>query len=300
MEIHQLEYILAVEKYKSFSLAADEICLSQSTLSHSVRKLEEELGVKIFERTTRSVQPTPAGAQFLIFAKRILGEIKRARQVMLEYNNLERGNIVIGTIPNIGYLGLTGLIASFQKAYPGIHLEIRDGNSDELIKWLQTAEIDAALLTHIYNEQVERAIDFYPLMSDEVVLITHHAHPLAKKKKMDLSEASKEKFLSIKPRYGMRSLCEQACYEAGFEPNILYESSQVETICGLVAEGLGVALLTSRVVKFMRRSGIAVIRLDKKIKRTTAIAIPRAPDLDSIVVAFRDFTLQWIKTKNMT
>ncbi|ALS24985.1 MULTISPECIES: LysR family transcriptional regulator [Paenibacillus] len=295
MEIHQLEYILAVEKYKSFSLAADEVCLSQSALSHSIRKLEEELGVRIFERTTRSVQPTPAGAHFLIYAKRILGEIKRARQVMLEYNNLERGHMVIGAIPNISYLGLTALIASFQKAYPGIHIEIRDGNSDELIKWLQVSEIDAALLTHLHNENYEKTIDFYPLMSDQVVLITHAAHPLAHKKIIDLAEASKEKFLSIKPGYGMRSLCEQACQEAGFVPNIMYESSQVETICGLVAEGLGVALLTSRVVKFIRRPGIAIVRLKKEIKRTTALAIPRGPDIPTVHAAFRDFTMQWIK-----
>ncbi len=296
MEIHQLEYIVAVEKFKSFSLAAEEICLSQSTLSHQIKKLEEELGVQIFERTTRSIQPTPAGAQFLIFAKKILGEIKRARQIMVEFNNLEKGKLVIGTLPNIGYIGLTSLIATFHKNYPGIQLELRDANSDQLVKWLQTSDIDAALLTHTFNQDHYKLINFYPLFEDEFVLIVSKTHPLANRKKINLAEASEEKFLSTKASQGVRNLVVRACRDAGFEPDIIFESDNLETICGLVAEGLGVALLSTRVVQYLPRPNLAILRLSKKIKRTTALAIPCETLTPSVVTVFRDFTFQWIQT----
>ncbi|BCJ85684.1 LysR family transcriptional regulator [Effusibacillus dendaii] len=297
MELHQLQYVLSVEKFKSFSQAADEINMSQSTLSQQIKKLEDELGTKIFERTTRSVLLTPAGLEFIVYAKRILGEVERARLAMLEYNSLKRGSIVIGTIPIIGYLGLTSLIASFQKMYPGIQIQFREAGSDVLIKLLLSSEIDVAVLTYPHSQNYESAIDFYPLFDDEVVLITNVSHPLAKRKQIDLAEASKENFIFIKSSYGMRQICLQACREAGFEPNITYESSHVETICGLVEDGLGVALLTSRVVEYVSRPYLARIRLKKSNKRTTAIAIHRDPHPSITVVAFRDFTLKWIREK---
>ena len=295
LEIHQLEYVVAVEKYRSFSLAAEEICVAQSTLSHQIKKLEEELGVKIFERTTRSIQPTPAGAQFLSIVKQILGELRRARQLMEEFNNLERGYLVIGTLPNIGYLGLTSLIASFAKRYPGIQLELRDGNSDQLMKWLQDSDIDAALLTHTFDENQHKSIQFYPLIHDEFVLIVSKNHPLAGREIIHLGEAAEEKFLATKASQGVRNIFVQACRNAGFEPNIIFESDNLETICGLVAEGLGVALLSTKVVHYLPRPNLSILRLHTKIGRTTALAIPSEPFSPAVVNLFRDFTLRWIQ-----
>lgn len=289
MEIHQLEYVLAVEKFRHFSRAAEEICISQSTLSQQIRKLEEELGIPLFERTTRNVHPTSAGKEFIVYAKRIMGEIERARQAMLEHNSLGRGKLVIGAIPIIGYLGITSAIAKFQKTYPGIELEIKEAGSDLLSKWLHETEIDVAFLT--YRGQAG-GIDFSPLMEDEIVLITDHSHPLAQRKRIHLREAYGEKFLAIKSSSAMRSICEQACLAVGFQPTIIFESSQVETIIGMVEEGVGVALMTLRVAQYIPHTRISIIRLHQTLTRTTAIATPRQPHLPAATNAFRKFVLQ--------
>lgn len=214
---------------------------------------------------------------------------------MLEYNALERGSIIIGTIPIIGYLGLTALIASFQRTYPGIQIQFREAGSDDLIKMLLASEVDVALVTHPHTLTYKDTVDFYPLFDDEVVLITNYSHSLAAMKQIDLAEASEENFVSMKSNSGMRKLSEKACREAGFEPTITYESSQIETICGLVENGLGVALLTSRLVESAPRPNLTSIRLKQNVKRTTAIAVHRHSHLSSAVAAFRDFTLKWIR-----
>ncbi len=113
MEIHQLEYFLAVEKYRNFSTASLEICVSQSTLSQQIKKLEDELGVKLFIRYSRSVRLTPAGEDFLVHAQRIVSEIQQSRETIQKYISFDKGSIKIGVFPNMACLGLNKIITSF-------------------------------------------------------------------------------------------------------------------------------------------------------------------------------------------
>ncbi|EMT54803.1 transcriptional regulator [Brevibacillus borstelensis AK1] len=295
MELHQFEYVLAVEKHRHFSRAAEAISISQSALSQQIRKLEEELGIVLFERTTRSIQPTPAGLEFVQYAKRIIGEVERVKQAMQAHRTLERGKVTIGAVPILGYLGLTPAIAGFRKSYPGIDLEIREATSDHLLQWLHAGDIDLALTTFSLHHDTDEHIHFLPLLEDQLVLVTSHYHPLAQRKKIDLSEAAGEPFLAIKASHFMRNICEHACEEAGFTPTIIVESSQVETICGLVEEGMGVALFTHRVAKCFPRSRIAVVRLKKPFTKITGIALSRNHLLTPAANAFCRFLQEWQK-----
>jgi len=124
MEIHQLEYIVAVETYRSFTKAAESKNVSQPSLSHQIKKLEDELGVNLFIRTTRSVQLTPAGAEFVSHAKRILSEIYKARQNILEFSSYERGHLTVGIMPAISYYNLTPMLTAFKRDFPGVKLNL--------------------------------------------------------------------------------------------------------------------------------------------------------------------------------
>lgn len=296
MELHQLEYVLAVVKYHHFSRAADAICISQSTLSQQVAKLEEELGVRLFERSTRAVSLTPAGKEFVSYATNVIMEITRAKRAMQNYVAVERGEVIIGAIPIIGMLGLTSVIASFQKAYPHLHLDIKEDASDRLWESLQGLEIDVALMTP--PQGYEHMADFYfhPLLNDELVLIVNQGHPLSVRRIIDLSEVRHEKFIFMKENYGMRRISLDACHGAGFEPAVVYESSQVETIASLVAEGLGVSLLTSRVAKSLKRLSIATVRLHNAPTRITSLVIPKRSHNSPAVTAFCKYTLDYFTT----
>lgn len=289
MELHQLEYILAVAKYQHFSHAAAEVCISQSTLSHQIGKLEEELGVRLFERTTRNVSLTPAGKEFIACAANVLTEIAQAKRAMQEFIAVERGQLVIGAIPIIGFLGLTSVIASFQRAYPNLHLEIREDASDQLLESLQTSEIDVALMTPPSNYEQYDDIHFYPLIEDDLVLIVNQGNPLSKKRMIDLAELKNEKHICMKATYGMLRVNLEACHDAGFKPNIVYQSSQVETISALVAEGLGVSLLTSRVAKSLKKPSIKIVKIHNAPKRITALAVSQNNNLSPAIKAFCKF-----------
>ena len=118
MEMHQLEYVLAVAKYNNFTRAAEEIRTSQSSLSQQIGKLENELGISLFMRTTRSVQLTPAGAEFVTHAKRIMAEVAKARLCINEYVSIEKGNLTLGVIAVVGHSNIPKLIVSFQNNFP--------------------------------------------------------------------------------------------------------------------------------------------------------------------------------------
>jgi LysR family hydrogen peroxide-inducible transcriptional activator len=298
MEIHQLEYVLALAKYHHFSHAADEICVAQSTLSQQVGKLEEELGVLLFQRTTRTVNLTPAGREFITYAMKIMAEIHQAKQAMQDHITVERGEISIGAIPIIGILGLTSLIASFQKSYPNLHVELLEDASGRLIELLQASEIDVAFLTPPSHCEQYENLAFYPVIQDELVLVVNQGHSLAKKKIMDLGEAKSEKYICMKPNYGMLRISLEACHNAGFEPNVVYQSSQVETIMALVAEGLGVALLTTQVAKSLKKPSISIIKIYNAPKRITALAIPQRNHLNPAVNAFYAFTMQFCRARS--
>ena len=291
MEIHQLEYVLAVVKYHHFSHAADAICIAQSTLSHQINKLECELGVRLFDRTTRKVSLTSAGKEFITHAAKIIAEIKLANQNMQQHVVLERGEIKIGAIPILGLLGLTTIIASFQKKHPAVHLEIVEDASDRLLETLLSSEINVAFLTPPQNYEQYEDIQFYPLISDNLVVIVNRDHPIAKKKSIDLTELKDENYICMKLNYGMRRISINACHTAGFEPNIVYETSQVETISSLVGEGMGIALLTSRVAMSVKKPTISIVNLRNAPKRITSLAVPQRDHLSPVVTAFRRFAL---------
>ena len=293
MEMHQLAYIVAVAKHQSFTRAADEICLSQSSLSQQISKLEEELGVRLFDRTTRSVALTVAGREFVDFAKRILADVERSRQCMEKYVALERGRIVIGLLPVSGHLGFVRLIAAFRQAYPYIRLELRESGSQDLQERLQNAEIDIAFLSHIDNHF--DGLDVIPLFEEELALITAAHHPLAARESVDIQEAASEEFISLDYSKATHNLFLEACRRAGFRPAINCTTSQLDNLFALAALGLGIAVnVRSIALAAKNRHDIAVIPLQNVEPLKVALAMPTLTASSPVIAAFRTFALDWI------
>ncbi|MBP2625748.1 MAG: transcriptional regulator, LysR family [Firmicutes bacterium] len=293
MELHQLQYVVVVAKHQNFTRAAEEICLSQPSLSQQITKLEEELGVKLFERNTRNVLLTSAGQTFLEHATRILSEIEQIHRSMQEHTGLLKGKFIIGITPVIGKLKLSALITSFQRTHTGLDIHIVEGGSCVLFEQLCLSKIDVAILTPPINQDVN-LVDFYPLIDDELVLVTHSSHPLAVKGIIDLSEVSAEKFIFPNNTTGAYSITMQACHNAGFEPKIACECSQVETAMDLIKDRVGIALYSSRVAYSNTNPDISIVRLINPPRKPTVLAIRKRPHQLPAITAFRDFSLKHI------
>jgi len=177
-----------------------------------------------------------------------------------------------------------------KKKYPGIQIKLYEENSDDLLKKMHYNELDAAFITYPYISKTE--IDFYPLIYDELVLIVNSSHPLANREVVKVSELSEEKFLMVASTTGLRRSLVQLCRDAGFEPNIIFESSHVETITGLVNEGIGVTLFARRIAEGLASKKNRIIKLDTSLKRVTGLAVSRSSNLLA-TRTFRDFVLNY-------
>jgi len=288
MEIHQLEYVVAVDQYQHFSLAAEQINVSQPTLSHQIKKLEAELGVQLFIRTTRSIQVTEAGKEFITYAKRILSDIEQAKQAMMEHANLKFGHVRIGAIPNMTYLGITALIVQFKANYPGINLSLYEDNSESLLKKMNNHEIDVAFI-NTPNTPPDVA-EYYPLIQDHFVLFVSQNHRLSDKKIVSLTELSQEQFIIFKMGTNLQNRFVKLCKEAGFKPDIIFESSHIETMKGFVEEGIGILFASKRAALSMVSNKTVIIQLTPTMERVTGLAIGENSNLLS-TKAFRDYIL---------
>lgn len=294
MNIEQLKYMMAIVKHQHLTNASYDISISQSSLSKYLTKLEKELGdVQLFDRTTRSVRLTAAGEEFSKYANRMITEYENMMSAMKTFSSVERVGLSVGTIPVYSGRGLISLITSFQKKYPKIQLEIKEKLTNELIDLLKKSELDLAFIALPTKTNSFHSLTTYPMIEDELVLITDKLHPFAKQSIINLSEAANQNFILMNRASTLSQISIDACKEAGFMPKITHERNQFDIIVGLVAEGLGISLITSREAKFFVHSNIALIRLEKTITHTTALAISNQSNHSHAMKAFVKHSLEW-------
>lgn len=260
MTIEQLQYFMAIVKYKNFSTAAEECYISQSSLSKQIKALEQELGgVELFDRNTKKLDITYAGKEFYISAEKILMEYHKMMNTMKKYTEGHTEVLNIGTIPVMNHYGLTDIFFQFQEYYSNIRLHIVEANSVPIIEEFTKGKIDIAFLRDNYLPVGDYTI--YPLVDDELVLVTNYSHELAKYDEIDLKEAENEKFLFLGNNTGMYESCRKACVKAGFVPREQVLDVRSSTIKNLVANGQGVSLMMYQSIKYMNDSRIKIIRL---------------------------------------
>ena len=262
MTIRQLEVFLAVARAQSFSRAAERIHLSQPTLSEHTRDLENELGVPLFVRRSRSVALTEAGRVFEDYATRVVSTLAAGRQALAELDGLQRGSLVIGASTTPGTYVLPALIARFRKHYPGITIGLRIANSRLVEERLRDGEVDVAVIGGHMLGRSERCVAAGII--DELQLIVPPDHPVTKRT-MSRSALARERLLIREEGSATRQVTERALRQAGvaFEPAM--ELDHTETMKRTVMAGLGVAFVSHFAVADDIRDGrlrtIAIERL---------------------------------------
>lgn len=290
MNIEHLASVLSVAKHQHFTEAAYEVSTSQSAISKHIKTVEDSLGIQLFKRSSHKVELTPAGEDFVNHARRVLAEFEDLKTAMRGHKAMENGILNLGCIAVVGRLGLTSAIADFQRHYPGININFEERNTAELIEMLQRSQVDVAILSPPLDKEYEKIIDTFPLIEDELMMVVDELHPLAKKRSINLNEASQESYILLNSTT-VYTIALQACQEAGFVPNIIYKSSHVDTIIGLVSERLGISLLPSKQITNI--PNIVQIPLDPPVKHTTSLAVAKNIKCGKIEKAFIDYCLKW-------
>lgn len=281
MTIEQLQYFMAIIKYKNFSTAAEECYISQSSLSKQIKALEKELGgVALFDRNTKKLDITYAGKEFYVSANKILMEYYKMINTMKKYTEGHTEVLNIGTIPVMNHYGLTDIFFQFQEYYSNIRLHIIEANSVPIIEAFTKGKVDIAFLRDNYLPLGDYKI--YPLIDDELVLVTNHFHWLEKFDEIDLKEAENEKFLFLGNNTGMHESCRRACIKAGFMPREQTLDVRSSTIKNLVANGQGVSLMMYQSIRYMNDPRIKIIRLKDPVVINLSLIIRNSAVTDAV------------------
>lgn len=269
MNLDMIWEFIAIEKYGSFSHAADELYLSQSSLSKHMKALEHELGVTLFDRSTTKVWITPAGKQFLSFAKQVELHYKEMQENLSQFDSTISSQIRLGSIPIMSVFDISSSFVQFQTAYPSFHIELCVREQKKLRNLLHDGEIDCALI-RIDSIHPER-YDTVPIMLDRMVLLCPNNHPYASNECMSIRCMEEQSIVSLDPQSEVYHVLMRECKKHQFTPEISFYTSSHLHLLKMVAHGLGIALLPEKLVEFPDEYGITVIPLEEEIITTVGL-----------------------------
>jgi len=282
----RLAHFAGVARTEHVTRAAQEMQVPQSTLSRAMVRLEEDLGVDLFARHGRTVSLTPAGRTFLASVERALAEIGRAAEEVRADADPTTGKVAFGFLHTMGTETVPGLIRAFRADHPRVRFTLVQNYGEAMIERMRAGELDLCLTSPVPDapDLVARRLD-----EQKLRLVVPADHRLATRKRVRLAEAADESFVTLEPGYGLRRITDALCAEAGFRPKVAFEGEEAETLRGLVAAGLGVALLPPPAVP---RPGVAELTVTApRAAREIGVAWMAGTVDTPPVAAFKKFLL---------
>ena len=240
MTLTELKYIVAVAEAKHFGRAAERSFVSQPSLSAAVKNLEDELGVRIFERGKNEVLVTAIGAQVVAQAQRVLTEAARVKGIAQQGNNPLDGPLRLGVIHTIAPYLLPELVAAMRELAPKMPLDIEENMTANLDKMLADGSIDVAILALPFQTS---GVDTLPLYDETFRAIVPARHPWAKRKHITASELDSQNLLLLSIGHCFRDQVLDACQEFSRLPEPGKQGNSLETLRNMVASGMGISVL---------------------------------------------------------
>lgn len=302
MDSRQLAYFSAVAARMSFRRAADDVHITQPALSQQVRRLENELGVELFDRRRHPIRLTSAGAHLLVLAHQILDAMDNAVAEVREFGSEYRGRIVLGAMQYLTSLEVPDLLAAFRTRHPRVELQLRMGNTGQLETMLRADEIDLALC-HSDGLDLPPGFAIEPLRDEELVLIVAPSHPLAGRDQVSVTELADAPFITFRHGASIHDALMNAFAEHGLVPQVGFESADMATAFALVGRGLGVALVPRSITSHGASPGHPVHAVPVgpgRISRTVALIWRRDRYHSPTFEAFSEYTRRYLATPPRT
>lgn len=296
LENYRVQVFRAVAEQASFRRAAEQLHISQPSVSQHVQLLEEELGTRLLERTSTGVLLTPAGERLLNYAHR---SSRMSQQLLTELATLEGqpgGTLHLAASTTVAQYLLPRMLAGFRKDHPRIALTARSGNTQQVTDWLLAAEVDLGL---IEGPPTSKEVKVEPFLDDRLTVIVPRKHPWANhtiSRSVSLEQLKKASFLLREPGSGTRRVMEQALRRAGLrihQLSIAMELDSTGAIVSAVEAGLGVGIVSEFAIqKELRLGTITAVNVTGLVmKRAFSIVRKRGPVEAGPVTAFRQFAL---------
>jgi LysR family transcriptional regulator, hydrogen peroxide-inducible genes activator len=263
MNLQQLEYILAVNTHRHFATAAEKCFVTQPTLSMMIQKLEDELGVKIFDRSKQPVVPTEVGSQLIEQAGSILHEVKKLREIAdLEQTEI-KGELRLAIIPTLAPYLMPLFIRSFSEKYPSVKLHIAELTTEQIVRKLKQDQLDVAIMA---TPTSESSLLEDPLFFEEFVVYAAQEESILSKKFVLSADIDVNRLVLLEEGHCLRSQILNLCAlkeSAGFVNNIFYEAGSIETLKRMVEANSGITILPELALKNLDEDQMRFVRFFK-------------------------------------
>lgn len=286
MDMEQIKCVVSAAKCKNFTEASYEVSLSQSSLSKKIARLEDELGVRLFDRTTREVTLTSAGSKFVLYAERM---ISLYDQICTEVSaaNVKDSHLNIGTVHFSQGQSWIPYIADFSKVHPHIKITLTEDTTEPLVEKVLSGALDIAFVVSIYPSiaiepvpsfAIDRRFKSYSVSKDPYYLVASYNHPLARKKITDFSDLQDYKIITIDKKTGVYHSAFSKLYKSeGLEKNIAYTCNSVRDALMLISANAGVGLFSSMVASDGK--DVVLIPMKRPMIRDTQMIMLNQPSV---------------------
>jgi len=298
MEINYLIEFASIARHRSFSLAAEELCISQSSLSKHIQAVEKELGVALFDRSTRNVVISEFGKILLPYAEQLCEINDDIQGSVYDFINKEKKQLLIASIPVMAQYDITGIIAKFQKDHPAIKLIVSENEGTDIPKMLEDGSCEVAFTRKFPNEPSR--FEYLTYRSDMLCAILPKSHPLAKNETLSLAQLKNENFLFLDKKTLIYGYCFNACIDAGFTPNVTYTGHRPENILDLTAQGAGVSLLMKHQAKYFNHPEVVSVLISPAIESSICLTKMKDHKLSSTGRLFWNYVKSYTDLLNLS
>ncbi|MGG1519422.1 LysR family transcriptional regulator [Paenibacillus oryzisoli] len=289
MELLQLHYFLTVARLEHMTEAARSLHVTQSSLSKTIQRLEEDLGVPLFDRTGRKLRLNEFGTRFLRRAEKALYELEQGRQELRDLSSPEHGTLELAVTTASP---LPQLLRGFRKKRPHIQFHVQMMNEQSLISLLHKGEVDFCLSSPPIQEE---GIACQVVCIDPIFVAVPKGHPLAQRSNVSLAELRNESFVGVQKGYGARNFVDALCQSVGFSPHYVYEGDEPARLAALVEAEIGIAFIPGTAKS--ARESIHYLQIDNHtLVREIALLWNTSRYISQAALEFREFVIDYFSS----
>jgi len=259
-DLQWLQAFSTLAEHLSFTVTANLLHVTQPTLSATIRKLEESLGARLFDRDTRTVRLTYLGQEFLGLARRVLGEADNAESAMKHLILGRSGSVRLSAPAVLFPHFLQPALLEYRTRHPGIRMEVSDQSTSDATKQLRRGQVDLAIVTQV---QADAELNCLPLDETTVVALLPRTHALARSRSIPWSSILQEPVARFGHRSAMGAYVDQRLFDAGLRVTVSYDVEQLTTVVGLIRAGMAVGIMSSAPARLMAADGLVMRKLSK-------------------------------------
>jgi DNA-binding transcriptional LysR family regulator len=270
--LRQLRAFLAVARRGSFTRAAEDVALSQSAVSLSVRQLENELGLKLLDRTTRQVQLTAVGSTLVATGSRLIDELDATLRELRDIGEQHRGRVVMACVPAVARSLMPKCVVYCATKWPSISLSIDDSAASEVIRKVARGEVEFGIAS---GEIASADLLVQPLMDDPFRLVCRRDDPLAAKHSVRWTQLTGRRLVMLDNTSGSRQVIEAALSSTGTQVEVFLELAQPSSVLGMVETGVGIAIVPQLAAPRSDDAVLATLRLVRPVVNRTILLLRR-------------------------